>query len=106
MKPLTLTGISQETPLDDPESTFIHLVFNHGEVRVPTNEDGVQAILDHMAGTAAAPQEPVVPTMPAGVEVFGGDEPEPEASQAAWLAQQDEEDSDDDYEVNDGVGSI
>lgn len=102
MKQLLVTGIAQETPLENPEENHIYLVFNHGECRVPTNEAGVQAVMEALA--ASVPEEaPPHPDAGAGVEVFGG------KTRAEWLAEQEQASApepDNDYEINDGVGSI
>lgn len=103
MKQLVLTGIAQETSLMNPEESYYMLVFNEGEVRVPTNEAGVHAVL----GSLGEEEEPA-PEVPDGAEVFGGSNGAQD--QAEWLAQQQDPDGvtdDGDYDdVNDGVGSI
>ena len=100
MKQLVLTGIAQETSLQDPEDSYYLLVFNDGELRVPTNEQGVHLIL----GSLGEPPEAEPAEVPNGAEVFGGGTTAQET--ADWLAQQQNSDDDDDYDVNDGVGSV
>lgn len=94
MKQLVLTGIAQETSLSNPDDTFFMLVFNDGEVRVPTNELGVSAILESLGSDKE--ETPPPRTHPEGAEVFGGDQ---------W---QDDGvyDDDEDDDINDGVGSV
>lgn len=124
---LILTGISQETSLSDGE-TSIDLVFNRGEVRVPTSPEGAESLLMYMAGIQQeeAAKESVADL---GVSVFGGeaeDNPNLQTKEAyeaqqeheAWereqanlAAQAMENDSppeymEDEQEINDGVGSI
>lgn len=109
MKQLLITGISQETPLENPEETHIYLVFNHGECRVPTNEAGIQAVMQALAEGVEEEEAPH-PDVGAGVEVFGGAASEdPRLANAEWLAEQEQAsppDPDNEYEINDGVGSI
>ena len=112
MKRLLITGIAQETPLENPEENHIYIVFNYGECRVPTNEAGVQAIMEALAEGAEEDTPVVAPYQAdAGVQVFGEEEGAPVQTNEEWLAQQEqaetsEPEPDNDYEINDGVGSI
>jgi hypothetical protein len=102
MKQLVLTGISQETSLINPDEVLIMLVFNNGEVRVPTNEYGVNAILESLGE-----EEESAPAHPEGAEVFGGNGTTSQDG-SEWVAQHDEDGvtDDGDYDINDGVGSV
>jgi hypothetical protein len=114
MKQLLITGISQETPLENPQENHIYLVFNHGECRVPTNEAGVDAVMRALAAgeEEEAAVAPAHPDAGAGVEVFDGDaSQDPRFQSNEWLAQQEERaneetEENEEYDVNDGVGSI
>lgn len=111
MKQLLITGISQETPLENPEETHIYLVFNHGECRVPTNEAGIQAIMQALAEgieEVAVPETPTVADF-GGAEVYEAGMAAGAQTNEEWLAEQEQAappDPDNEYEINDGVGSI
>lgn len=93
MKPLILTALAQETSLAPPNDTLTFLVFNDGVLRVPIDSDYIQGILNYLESASdkqSHPQEVLK-----GVEVFGGSDYE-----------EPEQDDDDEYAVNDGVGSV
>ena len=103
MKSLVLTGIAQETQLNNPDEAILLLVFNNGELRVPTDDYGLQAVLAYLGQVPTEePPKEKEEAYPGGAEVFGGEEP-------SWQPPGETEDEidDDDYEdVNDGIGQI
>ncbi len=85
-KKMVLTGIGSEQEFSDNGKSHYFLVFNHGELRVPTSEDVMQTIVQFMYG-----QEP------SHVEQTEEQEDEPEEEQA-------EEDTELPYASTFGVG--
>ena len=101
MKQLVLTGIAQETTLQDPETTHLMLVFNNGELRLPTDDVGLNYILSYLGNDKAAEAD----------EEEADEELQAQHTAdeyAQWLATQADAGTDDDeeYDVDDGVGSI
>ena len=111
MKQLVLTGISQETPLASPDDQHIELVFNGGAVRVPTNEYGIQVIIEWMSKDSAQEREsaeetpaPPLTNYPPGVAVFGAEGTTQTPTE--WVQSRGDDDEDETYDINDGVGSV
>jgi len=57
MKQLILTGLAHETDLSDLQNSGAHaiflLVFNGGELRVPTTQDGAEQVIKYLAGVSS-----------------------------------------------------